>query len=97
MKRRWKKEQGGPAHPTQKGAARDLAFFRVVACHPWVLEELQISVVMLALKYSQAKLATFFRNREKIVRPFQRHTASSANSQEGTARSVRKSKVGGIY
>jgi hypothetical protein len=80
MKRRWKKEQGGPAHPAQKGAARDLAFFRVVACHRWVLEELQISVVMLALKYSQAKRAAFFRNREKIVRPFQRHTASSANS-----------------
>jgi hypothetical protein len=32
-----------------------------------VLEELQISVVMLALKYRQAKLAAFFRNREKIV------------------------------
>ncbi|MGB2676368.1 MAG: hypothetical protein WAN12_04720 [Candidatus Acidiferrum sp.] len=65
MKRRWKKEQGGPAHPTQKGAARDLAFFPVVACHRWVLEELQISVVMLALKYSQAKLAAFFRSPEK--------------------------------
>jgi len=57
MQRRGEKEQGGPAQPTQKGAARDLTFFPVVACHPWVLEEFQTSAEMLALNGSQAKLA----------------------------------------
>jgi mannose/fructose-specific phosphotransferase system component IIA len=37
-----------------------LAFFPVVACHPWVLEELHTSAEMLAPKSSQAKLAGVF-------------------------------------
>jgi len=45
-----------------------------------MLEELQISDEMLALKHSQAKLAAFFPEPRGIVRPFQRHTASTADS-----------------
>jgi len=45
-----------------------------------VLEELQISDEMLALKYSQAKLAAFSGTAKKSFHLIQRHTASGANS-----------------
>src|SRR5208337_354124 len=45
-----------------------------------MLEELQISDEMLALKHSQAKLAAFFPEPRGIVRPFQRHTACTVDS-----------------
>jgi len=60
MQWRGEKEQGGPAQPTQKGAARDLTFFPVVACHLGVLEKFQTSAEMLALNGNQAKLAGIF-------------------------------------
>jgi hypothetical protein len=61
-----------------------------------VLEELQISVVMLALKYSQAKRAAFFRNREEIVRPFRGMPRTVRIQQQERPRSAQKSKGGKI-
>jgi hypothetical protein len=58
-----------------------------------VLDELQISDEMLALKYSQAKLAAFSRNREKIVRPLSGISRAVRIQQE---RSARERKIGGI-
>jgi hypothetical protein len=61
-----------------------------------VLEELQISDEMLALKYSQAKLAAFFRNHEKFARLFSGMPREVRIQQEESPRSARQHKVGGI-